>query len=476
MHRASTLAAHDAARSVLLQRAAWAAWHALAHQAAARRAHILAAAFRTRCSSLTGRALRGWVKHWAQQASVRVLRQHRARATARRCLLAWQQLAAQHAEAVKQWTGRPGSGIRGGAEAKGGNEGGWEQQQQQQQRRLQPLQPLQQNHQGHSGHWQQQQPQRQGGRGNGTEPYSGALYGVVAGQGSGGQEVRPVSSALGGTWTPGGSSHSGTWQSERAPASSSAKDAGDSSSGALGAHTSSSAAQHEHTDGAVTLRHWQGQGTGRGWSGDALDRQHDTGSRGTEIQNPSAAAFFGGSGTGSGVPGLGTGSRKGHRSPQQESLETWLASGHEAAPVAHESRFSAAALVAVDAVQEEQMQQVPWAGQGGGWRDGQAEREGIETEASIEDAVADEWAASYGRDVHRLLRLRHCFRTWLALADQAVQVGWRCETICLMRCYLAVVRTAGTVCCRVNPCRSTCLSVCHACHGTATEQHIPCLW
>ncbi len=438
MHRTSTLAAHDAARSVLLQRAAWTAWSALTQQAAARRAHILAAAFRTRCASLTGHALRGWVKHWAQQASVRVLRQHRARATARRCLLAWQQLAAQHAEAVKQWTGRPGGGVRGGAGGKGGGESassaaGWEQQQQQ--RRLQPLQPLQQNHQGNSGHWQQQQqPQRQGGRGSGTEPYSGALYGVVAGQGGSGQEVRAPASAFGGTWTPGGSSHSGAWQSELTFASSSAKDAMDRSNGALGAHAQSSVAQHDHADGGVTLRHWQGQRTGSGWSNDVLDGQHDSGSGVTGTQDASAASV-GGSGAGSG-PGLGAGSWRRHRSPQQESLETWLPSGWEALQVAHESRFSAAALVAVEAGQGH-MQQGPWSGQGGSRRDGQAEGqwEGLDAEESMEDAVADELAASYGRDVHRLLRLRHCFRTWLALADQAVQVGSWCKTIVLMLCY-----------------------------------------
>ena len=41
---------------------------------------------------------------------------------------------------------------------------------------------------------------------------------------------------------------------------------------------------------------------------------------------------------------------------------------------------------------------------------------------SAEARVQEAWEDDYGRDVHRLLRLRHCFRCWLALADRGMQV------------------------------------------------------
>ncbi|KAG2434480.1 hypothetical protein HYH02_012309 [Chlamydomonas schloesseri] len=41
---------------------------------------------------------------------------------------------------------------------------------------------------------------------------------------------------------------------------------------------------------------------------------------------------------------------------------------------------------------------------------------------SAEARVQEAWEENYGRDVHRLLRMRHCFRLWLALADRGMQV------------------------------------------------------
>ncbi len=44
-------------------------------------------------------------------------------------------------------------------------------------------------------------------------------------------------------------------------------------------------------------------------------------------------------------------------------------------------------------------------------------------EARVEEEEA--WEEDYGRDVHRLLRMRHCFRRWLALADRGMRVRGR---------------------------------------------------
>ncbi|GIL42426.1 hypothetical protein Vafri_403 [Volvox africanus] len=88
-HRRGAWATLTSLRLLRLLRKSWLAWR----HACADRLHIARVAAAQYVRSLVARAMRGWITRWAQGASVRVLRRHRAAATMRSCLTEWREVA-----------------------------------------------------------------------------------------------------------------------------------------------------------------------------------------------------------------------------------------------------------------------------------------------------------------------------------------------------------------------------------------------
>ncbi|GIL82623.1 hypothetical protein Vretimale_11986 [Volvox reticuliferus] len=105
VHRQGAWATLTSRRLLRLLRKSWLAWRHN-HADGLRVARLAAAQY---VRSLVARAMRGWITRWAQGASVRVLRRHRAAATMRACLAEWREVtvrlqleATEEAEAEPQ--------------------------------------------------------------------------------------------------------------------------------------------------------------------------------------------------------------------------------------------------------------------------------------------------------------------------------------------------------------------------------------
>ncbi|GFR45364.1 hypothetical protein Agub_g6739 [Astrephomene gubernaculifera] len=449
--------------------AAWAVWrHSLALSA---RAHHMASSYYAR--SLAAKTLRCWITYWARRASVRVLLRHRAAATLRACLAAWRQLAAAAAAAD---AGSGGGEGRGGVEegcfaplAADGEQssgqvataaeeaetdagdaspaadawgfavvGGWGSGHVEACDGWGPGQPAEawesQQVAAEDG-WATKQPPEGWGSGEAADAVDAwafvktpALGGLGAKQQSAGDadtksaDPKPSGNHNDVVLQPSSGCDAQAPQQQQPWGWPPAEPASAEASGAGVAVAEDSSAHKGCSDGAacspgdVNSQRADGPDLAIGDSGADQQRAPSTDpvAHQTEAVSPDHEEGEG-SDTGDGVAWEGFGWRPAmepHAGSLQDSEPKELPGG--AVEAQARKALADAGDQCGEAVGTMEEQEVQEAAQ-------QGSQEGEEQEAEDGDKVQDAWEMKYGADVHRLLRLRHCFRSWLLLADLGVQ-------------------------------------------------------